>query len=456
MTIWFALQSTQFFRYLDPVVRELCAAGHQVVLLFGDGGLSKGYTDRAVEACTRDTGASRRELQVRQGRLGELLPLVRDLAGYANYLRPDHPSPLWEGRWATYLDERVQKLLRAPRLRALLAWSGVRSALILVDRWAPPDSQLRKQLADGRPDVLVVSPLVFPKSREIEYAKAAIALGIPTVFAVGSWDHLGGKGICTVRPDRVLVWNEEMADDAVRLHGLSRDSISVVGAPAFDYWFDARPTIDRGEFAARTGLRAEDPYVVYLCSSKSIGGNRERRTVARLAAAIHARPRLERLQLLIRPYPGRGAVWQGTDLPASVAVWPPEGDWPDVASARQDLYHTLYYSEGVVGVNTTAMLEAAVIGRPTISIVTEEYKGSQADRAHFQQVFKSGCLETPHSESEAAEVLERILAGKDDRRSERESFAARFFRPQGSDRRATSLYARAIESVAQPRGHERR
>jgi hypothetical protein len=62
--------------------------------------------------------------------------------------------------------------VQTPRVRAVLARSAVRSALILLDRLAPSASHIRRHLADGRPDVLVVSPLVFPKSREVEYAKA--------------------------------------------------------------------------------------------------------------------------------------------------------------------------------------------------------------------------------------------------------------------------------------------
>src|ERR687892_383953 len=106
----------------------------------------------------------------------------------------------------------------------------------------PANSSVAARVSALRPDVVVAMPMVFPASGDVEYAKAAHALGIPTVFAVGSWDHLGGKGLCPLVPDAVLVWNEEMAWEAAALHDIPRERIVVVGAPSFDFWFDAKPT----------------------------------------------------------------------------------------------------------------------------------------------------------------------------------------------------------------------
>jgi hypothetical protein len=297
--------------------------------------------------------------------------------------------------------------------------------------------------------------MVFPASRDVEYVKAARALGVPTVFAVGSWDHLGGKGLCPLVPDAVLVWNDEMAREAATLHDIPEERIVVVGAPSFDFWFDAEPTIDRETFLDTAGLDADARYFVYLCSSNPIAGDTEPRFVAQLAAAVTEDPRLKGTRLLVRPYPAMSHVWQGVRIP-NCSVWPPTGEWPDIPAARQNLFHTLHFSVGVIGVNTTAMLEAAVVGRPCISILTDEYRRSQIDRAHFQQMLRGDFLETPRSPEDAVAVMAEILEGRDGKKEARRAFVHRFFRPMGEARQAGVLYAEAIERAGDRSGQATR
>jgi hypothetical protein len=137
-------------------------------------------------------------------------------------------------------------------------------------------------------------------------------------------------------------------------------------------------------------------------------------------------------------------------------VWPPTGEWPDIPAARQNLFHTLHFSVGVIGVNTTAMLEAAVVGRPCISILTDEYRRSQIDRAHFQQMLRGDFLETPRSPEDAVAVMAEILEGRDGKKEARRAFVHRFFRPMGEARQAGALYAEAIERAGDRSGQATR
>ena len=447
MRICFVLNSAYFFRYIDGVVRRLRAHGHDVVLVIGEGPVSRNYTDRAVEACVTEAGCTRASLHVPRSLAGRLMPRVRDLAGYANYFRSGHPAPGWTRQWRTYLDKRVQRLLANAVVHGLVVSAPGRALLKSIDRLLPANSSVAARVSALRPDVLVAMPMVFPASGDVEYAKAAHALGIPTVFAVGSWDHLGGKGLCPLVPDAVLVWNEEMAWEAAALHDIPRERIAVVGAPSFDFWFDATPTIDRDSFLGTAGLDADSRYFVYLCSSNPIAGDTEPRFVAKLAAAMTGDPRLKGTQLLVRPYPAMNHLWNDVRIPNG-SVWPPKGEWPDIPEARQNLFHTLHFSAGAIGVNTTAMLEAAVVGRPCISILTDEYRRSQADRAHFQQMLRGDFLETPRSSEEAVEIMAAILEGRDGKQQARRAFVRRFFRPLGDTQQVDTLYAEAIERAA--------
>ena len=67
--------------------------------------------------------------------------------------------------------------------------------------------------------VLIVSRCLLG-GPEPEVIKAARRLGIPSVMLVWSWDNLSSKAIQNEHPDRLLVWNELQAREAVELHGM--------------------------------------------------------------------------------------------------------------------------------------------------------------------------------------------------------------------------------------------
>jgi hypothetical protein len=120
-------------------------------------------------------------------------------------------------------------------------------------------------LEEMRPDIVVLTPLVVLKTAQIDLARAAIERGVRHAFGVASWDHLSSKGELNLTPQHVIVWNDVQKDEAMRLHGVPADRITVTGAQVFDEWFEKRPSTSREAFCARVGLRADRPIVLYVC-----------------------------------------------------------------------------------------------------------------------------------------------------------------------------------------------
>ena len=50
----------------------------------------------------------------------------------------------------------------------------------------------------------------------------------------------------------------------------------------------------------------------------------------------------------------------------NVAVWPPAGAQPDAGKARADFFDSLFHSAAVVGINTSALIEAAILGKSVL------------------------------------------------------------------------------------------
>jgi hypothetical protein len=84
-----------------------------------------------------------------------------------------------------------------------------------------------------------------------------------------------------------------------------------------------------------------------------------------------------------------------------------------------------------------------------VTILTERYQATQTGRGHFQHLVKADFLETAYGFSQAATVIQRILAGEDEKAGNRRKFVNEFVRPCGTNKPVASLFARAVTQAAQ-------
>jgi hypothetical protein len=100
----------------------------------------------------------------------------------------------------------------------------------------------------------------------------------------------------------------------------------------------------------------------------------------------------------------------------------------------------------VVGVSTTAFLEAAIVDKPCLAIMTEQYRYEHR-MGHFRYLLDAGFLEIAHSTNESATLLSDILEGLDKNAGYRRKFVQQFARPWGDGHSASYVMARAIEML---------
>jgi hypothetical protein len=223
----------------------------------------------------------------------------------------------------------------------------------------------------------------------------------------------------------------------------------LTGAHVFDEWFERRPTRTSEELLMQLGLDPAQPYLVYLCSSGNIARNDEPQFVKRWVSAIRASEdeRLRRINVVVRPHPN--VRNRPTDLGhENVVVWPPEGAYPVTASARDDFFDTLAHSAAVVGMNTTAMIEAAILGKSVLTVLVREFAQETTLHFHYLLNENGGFLHVASDLDEhvrqLADVLDEDEAGAERRRA----FVESFVRPRGLDRPAAPIGAEAIEELA--------
>ena len=314
----------------------------------------------------------------------------------------------------------------------------------------------REVIREVDPDVVVVSPMVHFFTPELEYVKAARAAGIPTVLAVASWDNLTNKGKMKVMPDVVAVWNDAMATEATRLHGVPKDRIVVTGAPVFDWWFDDTARWTREDFLQRAGLDAANcrPLILYLCSTTSIAGGSEVEVVLDWVRAVRSSGEdgTRNAQIVVRPHPMALDPWrtfleERSARPAKLgfSIFPADLTHPTNDEQRTLFYNSIFHADAIVGLNTSAMIEAAILSRPVLTFKGHAAETSQTGNLHFRHLTESGCVRLAADLGEHIGQLDSVLNDPDQGVAEQaKTFVSRFVRPLGMETAASDRLADVV------------
>ena len=133
-----------------------------------------------------------------------------------------------------------------------------------------------------------------------------------------------------------------------------------------------------------------------------------------------------------------------------MVVWPQGGEYTITEEAKCNFYDSVYHSLAVVGVNTTAMIESAIIGKCVLSVTAEEFVESQNGTIHFNYMKQEngGFLFIARDLEEHLSHLQSILNGKESLREQVLRFVQSFARPNGLDKPCIPELARIIERLA--------
>ena len=469
MKVLMVVQHVNFFRNLDTVLRDLCARGHEVTFLHGTR-LEDPQVDQQLKRKRKRAVFMARGLKVVESEIAgvtsgyrpdpperwqRVLGVGRQVMNRAIYFRAGHPSP---DRVVAGLEKELPDALVA-RMHGRW-WKRILAhpAALRVWRWieevSPVSPTLESLLREIQPDVMLVAPTIWPKTPvEADYFRAAKSLGIPTIGYVNSWDNLTSKGTVHVVPDVYVVWNEPLAEEAVELHDLPVSSLRITGAPHVDRFFTMRATVDADAIRAEMGCPAGRPYIVFLCSSRTLIAS-EVELVTRLAQAVARRWPVDPPTIVVRPHPTNPEPWLEFAHPG-VAVYPRLGDQADSPESWQHYFNQLAHGACVFGLNTTAFLESVVVDKPCLTLVTDEFYASQGRTGHFRHLLKGDFLEVSRDADEVAARVARILDGADEKQAGRREFTRWFLRPCGLDTPVSGIVADVIERAALPGGDVR-
>lgn len=454
MRILFEMYHPGFLRNFEGPVRRLLDREHELVLAF-ERPARLGEDKLVAELCAAYGNLSTVSLKKpRRTAWGEVAEAVRTTGDYWRYLDPRYRTATALAARAAKKAPSAARRLGQTRLMRTKAAQGTASAALRAAEWALPPSQQIVELVDKvKPDLILLTPLVGLGSSQADVVKVARHRRIPCVLGVASWDNLTNKGVIRAAPDRVVVWNEAQREEAIQLHDIPRQWVHVCGAWTYDHWFTWQPACSRDEFMRTVGLDPARDYLLYVCSSPFIAPVETsfvRRWAKTLADSPHQAVR--DIGLLVRPHPQNAEQWRDEDLSdiPNVVVWPRAGANPIDGGSRNDYFHSLHFSRGIVGINTSALIEAGIIGRPVFTVTDGEFAATQEGTLHFHHLtsVNGGLLHSAPTISRHADQLAAALAVSGGTVEKGQRFVEAFIRDPGDETTGTDRFVSAIEGMA--------
>jgi hypothetical protein len=411
---------------LPALFFELLDAGAELVFSTPADGLPDGLRERVATV----------ELPLQ--RSGDSVAILRAAADLTRYLGPELAGARWPRRRAT---RRLLKLVGHPDANRIAEQAAdfelpaevhatAGSAFREVEQLIPADEALVDALDRLGVDAVLIVSRCLLGGPEPEVIKAARRLGIPSVMLVWSWDNLSSKAVQNEHPDRLLVWNELQAREAVELHAIRSEQVTAVGAANFDAFFEELATVEPV---------AHPPTVLYLGSSPKVAPV-ERDIFERWLGAV--RPLGARV--VLRPHPAAQDAWAGWIAPEGVEMVEPQAKIEPKALSR-----LLAEADAVVALNTSAEIEAAIAGKPVLTFRAGAEARGQEGSIHFTYLLEQngGFVLDAATLDEHVEKLGAVLRGDLDPEPLRR-FVESFVRPNGLDRPVTPLLAESILQAA--------
>jgi hypothetical protein len=160
---------------------------------------------------------------------------------------------------------------------------------------------------------------------------------------------------------------------------------------------------------------------------------------------------------LIRPHPSNFKHYEKI-LNQDILMYPkpPFNFELGVPETREDVYYfykSMKESSFVLGVNTSAMIEAVINNSPVISFMHPKYKKTQEQAVHFKHLIQSESIYIVDNEKDFIIKARSIVQNEAlERIEKRKEFVQSFIRPLGLKDSAGYIQAHAIHEEIQKQG----
>lgn len=245
-------------------------------------------------------------------------------------------------------------------------------------------------------------------------------LGVSTMGMASGWDHLD-KYFLPFKVRHLLAQSSHIREKAIEYQLYEPQEISVVGYPHLDFVSDQRYALSREGLLNKLGFPASARFLLYISGSAYCPDEPD--VIEEILKWITHGRLGENLFLVIRPYVGG----RGADIEFDKKKFMRFEEHPKVAFYKKeswsDLPQSIFFmnlirhADVIISIFTSALLEAAVFGRPLVGVAFDGYRKRPFHRSirrfttseHFKGVLKIGGLRLTHNFFELEKALREYL-----------------------------------------------
>ncbi len=277
-------------------------------------------------------------------------------------------------------------------------------------------------LGKESPDiVLSMSPLVTEEDLATIYC--AKKRRIPSVGFPNSWDSIPKESNPWVLPDKLMVWNDIMKQQAQHFLGYKEQDVFVVGVPQYDEYLFKTSTLPEADYKAQKRIPSGFKIITYTCGHpkffvdeedfiKDLISMVEKGTFGDVVLILRLHPRYN-IEQYKKIFSHRPQVFFDEANAASAATY--ADDWSREDSITQYV-NLIYHSDVVINLASTVTLDAAIFNRPVINVAYDlkpaSYWFANAryyESAHYKHITASGGVRIARSRAELIEYIKMYL-----------------------------------------------
>jgi hypothetical protein len=138
--------------------------------------------------------------------------------------------------------------------------------------------------------------------------------------------------------------------------------------------------------------------------------------------------------------------------PGRTVIWPRGGALPDNDEAKAEYFDQLYHADAVVGINTSALVEASILRKPILTLDDTRFP-AQSGTLHFGYIAYdeergTGVVRTARSWSQHLDHLAAAVRGDTEHVARCDRFVSDFIRPLGRDVAGAPVAVDVVEKAA--------
>lgn len=278
---------------------------------------------------------------------------------------------------------------------------AVRNLLRWADRTFVKPQGFSELFDKYKPDLVFISSITSDQDSMV--LREADRRGVKTLGMVRSWDNFSvNKGNVRIYPEKLLVHNRFLADDAIKLADFPPESIVMVGMPHFDFYVNEQ-RLSREETFHAVNADPSKRLLFFLMIGLS-SSNLDKYVIGKLEELIDRDPEFKNFQLVVRPHPNTGKLID-TVGPKTLINYPKLVEFNARLTDREftkedmDIYAGLIaHSDVVISYQGTGTIDAAALDKPVINLAFEESPDvpylagirHQYDYTHYRPIRATG------------------------------------------------------------------